>query len=322
MNEDWPKTREITVPPGGAGLRLDRLLHAFFKDWSRTELVKGIKQGLVCDVLGRPMRPSSRVRGGQKIVIGIPGIAPTEAPPVFPPILFEDDIVVVVLKPAGMVAHPSGSAFTWSVITLARLRWPEAEMDLCHRLDKDTSGVLVLTKEKKANQSIKQAFKAGSIEKRYEAICKGVIPWEERVCTAPIGPRGEEIRVQQGVREDGASAVTTVRVLERSGAFSRVCCLIGTGRTHQIRVHLDHLGFPIVGDRLYGVPPEVFLHTLKHGQDEWARAQTGAPRHALHCMEMRFPHPNKGWITVTAPVPEDMERWWQQPSCLPHDSKV
>lgn len=319
MNEDWPKTREITVPPRGAGLRLDRLLHAFFKDWSRTELVKGIKQGQVCDTHGKPMRPSTRVRAGQRIVIGIPGIAPTEPPPTFPPILFEDDTVVVVHKPAGMVAHPSGSAFTWSVIALARLRWPTAEMDLCHRLDKDTSGVLVLTKDKGANQRIKSAFKAGDVEKTYEAICKGVIPWEEHTCTAPIGPRGEEIRVQQGVRDDGAFATTTVVVLDRAESLTRVRCIIGTGRTHQIRVHLEHLGFPIVGDRLYGVPPEVFLHTLTHGQDMWAREQAGAPRHALHCKEMRFPHPTQGVITVAASIPDDMERWWHRPECLPHD---
>ena len=320
--QDWPKTREITVPPGGAGLRLDRLLHAFFKDWSRSELVKGIKQGLVCDTVGKALRPSSRVRAGQIIVIGIPGIAPTKPPPVFPAILFEDDTVVVVHKPAGMVAHPSGSTFTWSVIALARLRWPDVEMDLCHRLDRDTSGVLVLTKQKQANQSIKQAFKSGTVEKLYEAICKGVIPWEEQTCTAPIGPREEEIRVQQGVRDDGAAALTTVRVLDRSASLSRVSCRIGTGRTHQIRVHLEHLGFPILGDRLYGVPPQVFLHTLKHGQDEWTREQTGAPRHALHCKEMCFPHPTKGRLTVSAPVPEDMERWWNRPTCLPHDPKV
>ena len=106
MNDDWPKTRVITVPERGAGLRLDRLLSAWFKDWSRTELVRGIKQGLVTDDHGRRLRPSSPVKARQNIHIAIPGLAPSEPPPPFPPILFESDGVVVVNKPAGMVAHP------------------------------------------------------------------------------------------------------------------------------------------------------------------------------------------------------------------------
>lgn len=316
---DWPKTRVICVPERGAGLRLDRLLSAWFNDWSRSELVRGIKQGLVSDGTGRILRPSSQMRLGQEIHIGIPGIAPSEPPPPFPPILFEDEKIVVIDKPAGMVAHPSGSAFVWSVIALARMQWPDKEMDLCHRLDRDTSGVLVLTKNKAANQFIKASFKAGRVHKQYEAICKGVIFWTEEHCSAPIGPKEEEIRVQQGVREDGATASTYVKVLARKSQMSRVSCRIGTGRTHQIRVHLNYLGYPLLGDRLYGVEPQVFLHTLQHGIDAWTRLQTGAPRHALHCVEMRLTHPDGQDLSVQAPVPEDMERWWTQPGCLPHD---
>ena len=192
-------------------------------------------------------------------------------------------------------------------------------MDLCHRLDRDTSGVLVMTKDKVVNNQIKASFKAGQVHKIYEAICRGEIPWEKQRCEAPLGPREETIRVQQGIRADGASALTDVDVLERQPGLTRVRCRIGTGRTHQIRVHLEHLGFSLLGDRLYGVPPDVFLHTLKNGTDEWTRDQTGAPRHALHCAEMSFPHPKSDRITVAAPVPEDMERWWSNPDCLPHD---
>ena len=311
----------ICVPERGAGLRLDRLLSAWFRDWSRTELVRGIKQGLVTDDSGRVLRPSSPVRAGQNIHISIPGLAPSEPPPPFPNILFEDDWVVVIDKPAGMVAHPSGSQFVWSLIALARMRWPDKEMDLCHRLDRDTSGVLVMTKDKEVNNEIKTSFKAGRVQKTYEAICRGEIPWDHQRCEAPLGPREETIRVQQGVRSDGLSATTDVDVLARQEGLTRVRCRIGTGRTHQIRVHLEHLGYSLLGDRLYGVPPEVFLHTLKNGMDEWTRNQTGAPRHALHCSEMSFPHPKGERVTVSASVPEDMERWWSKPSCLPHDER-
>jgi 23S rRNA pseudouridine1911/1915/1917 synthase len=306
------------VPEGGSGTRLDRLLSRWFRDWSRSALVRGIKQGLVTDDSGRVLRPSFQVKAGQQIHIAIAGIAPSEAPPPFPPIVYEDDQVVAIDKPSGLVAHPTGSAFVWSVISLAKMRWPEAQMDLCHRLDRDTSGVLVLTKDKVANQHIKASFKAGRVDKVYEAICRGTIEWDEMDCTAPIGPRGEEIRIQQGVRADGAVASTQFEVLGRKAGLSRVRCQIGTGRTHQIRVHLEHLGYPVLGDRLYGVAPEVFLHTLKHGTDAWTRTQTGAPRHALHCAQMRLAHPSTGEeLAVAAEVASDMERWWGSPGCLP-----
>ena len=134
-----------------------------------------------------------------------------------------------------------------------------------------------------------------------------------------MGPREGEIRVQHGVRPDGLAAKTHVRVVDRQENMTRVRCNIETGRTHQIRVHLEHLGVPILGDRLYGVPPQVFLHTLNHGVDEWTREQTGAPRHALHCRKMTLPNPFGGVLSAESPVPEDMERWWNTPACLPHD---
>jgi 23S rRNA pseudouridine1911/1915/1917 synthase len=317
---DWPKTRVIVVPERGAGLRLDRLLSVWFKDWSRTALAAGIKDGLVTDKNGRKLRPSTLVKRGQELHISIAGIAPSTPPPPLPPVVFEDEQIVVVNKPAGLMAHPSGSRFVWSLIAVAKLHFPQDNMDLCHRLDRDTSGLLVLTKDKAMNHTIKTALKKGHVQKVYVALCKGEIAWDQQRCLAKIGPKGEEIRVQQGVREDGQSADTTVTVDARQGGLSRVTCQILTGRTHQIRVHLDHLGHPILGDRLYGVPPDVFLHTLKHGLDHWTREQTGAPRHALHCSRLRIPYPkHPEGLSLTCPMPEDMQRWWANPACLPHD---
>ena len=121
--------------------------------------------------------------------------------------------------------------------------------------------------------------------------------------------------MQQGVREDGLSASECGRTARQDG-MTRVRCH-RTGRTHQIRVHLEHLGH-FAGRRLMAFRLKSFC-TLKHGTDAWTRDQTGAPPHALHCAEMSFPHPKGERVTASAAVPEDMERWWAQPSCLPHD---
>lgn len=316
---DRTPARLLVVPARGTGMRLDRLLRAFFKDWSRNELVKGIKQGLVTDANGRVLRPSSVVRAGMTLHVGIPGIAPTTPPPDYPEIVFEDERLVVVNKPSGMMAHPAGSQFVWSLIGLSRTHWPESDMDLCHRLDRDTSGLLVLTKDKDANQYVKQAFKAGDVRKEYVALCKGTIPWDEQACLQPLGPGEGEIRVAQAVRQDGVAAETQVSVLERRGALTKVVCRITTGRTHQIRVHLAHTGYPLLGDRIYGVEAQVFLHSLQHGADDWVRAQTGAPRHALHCAHMVVPHPDGSSLDVSVPMPADMNRWWNHPEVLPQD---
>jgi len=254
--------------------------------------------------------------------IYIPGIAPSGPPPPFPEVLYEDERLLVVNKPARMMAHPSGSTFVWSLIALARMRWSDREVDLVHRLDRDTSGALLITKDKQANHQLKAAMKAGEVHKEYTAICKGHIPWNQRLLDGRIGPAGGEIRIQMGVRDEGQSARTHVEVLARSTAnceaeLTQVRCQIETGRTHQIRVHLAHAGFPLIGDRLYGVEPAVFLHALRHGADPWVMTQAGAPRHALHSSMLAFPHPDGTQRVVEAPLADDIASWWAQPHLLP-----
>jgi len=315
--------RLLEVPDAATGMRLDQFLAAWFGERSRTQLVRGIRGGLVTDDTGRPLRAAVTVVAGQRLRLYLPGIAPGSPPPPLPPILYEDNRVVVLEKPPGLPCHPGGTEFTWAVVGLARAHWPEAHADLVHRLDKDTSGVLVLTKDAEANASLKRVFKEGGAEKEYLALCRGHVPWEHQVVDAPIGAADGPIRIQRAVRPDGLPAVTELWVEERTKctdpALTLVRALLHTGRTHQIRVHLAHVGHGIVGDRLYGVPPEVFLHYWEQGLDDWVVEQSGAPRHALHAARIRFPHPDGGTVTAEAPLPADMFRWWADPGVLPFD---
>lgn len=319
MSDDHAIARVVQVPEGCAGMRLDRFLARRFPTRSRSWLVTGIRAGQVTDPDGQALRPSARVQADQELHLLLPGIAPSEPPPPFPTVLYEDARMAVIDKPAGMLAHPAGTDFAWAVISLAKERWPDERMDLVHRLDRDTSGCLLLSKDLEANRHLKLAVKQRRVTKEYEALCKGTIDWDHRHLRGPIGSDGGEIRIKMAVRDDGLQAHTEVTVLDRANGLTHVRCRLHTGRTHQIRVHLAHAGFPLLGDRMYGVPPEVFLHTLDHGTDAWVREQTGAPYHALHARSVGFPHPDGHDLRVEAPLPEALRRWWHDPSVLPHD---
>jgi 23S rRNA pseudouridine1911/1915/1917 synthase len=309
--------RLIDVPDVADGMRLDRFLTRRFADRSRSWLARGIRAGAVRDADDRPLRPASSVRGGQVLRVYLPGIATDEAPPPLPPILHEDARIVVLDKPAGLLAHPAGTTYAWSAVGLARARWPG--IDLAHRLDRDTSGVLVLARDPDANRMLKRVFHDGLAEKTYEAICRGEIQWDRATLDGPIGPADGVIRIQMAVRPDGLSARTDVEVVGRRPGATRVSIRLHTGRTHQIRVHLAHAGHPLLGDRMYGVPPEVFLRTLDIGVDTSVIEAAGAPRQALHARRVVLPHPDGGTVTVEAPFPADLTRWWEHPEVLPFD---
>jgi 23S rRNA pseudouridine1911/1915/1917 synthase len=317
--DDTPFHRELRVPANAAGMRLDRFLALRFRDRSRSELKKGIVAGEVTDETGRPLRASWTVKADELLHIRIPGIAPVGPPPPFPAVLYEDDRVVALDKPPGLMAHPSGTRFVYALVGLARDRWPDDDVDLVHRLDKDTSGVILLTKDMAANAFLKRWMNGGGCRKEYVAVARGNPAWDERVIEAPIGYANGPIRIQMGVVPDGLPARTDVTVLERrpDDDLVLVRCRLHTGRTHQIRVHLEHVGLPILGDVMYGVPPEVFLDTLEHGITDATLLATGAPRHALHAARLVFPHPDGGEVEVEAPLPADMASWWADPGVLP-----
>ena len=313
------EARSLRVPRKAAGMRLDAFLSAWFFDWDPDALTGGVARGWVRGRDGTPLAPEHELSTGEWVDLWIPGLAPTEPPPRLPTILHEDDRVVAVDKPAGMLAHPSGRRFVYALIGLAKARWPDARMDLCHRLDRDTSGVLLLTKDVEANRFVKKALHDGACTKVYQALCKGHLSGDHHEVREPLGPDGGEIRIKQACREDGLSAHTTVEVEARhaTAALTRVRCTLHSGRTHQIRVHLDHLGHPLLGDRLYGVPPDVFLESIRPDPTSRVVELAGAPRQALHAARLRFPHPDGGEVEVESPLPSDLTAWWEDPALLP-----
>lgn len=318
-DEDLPSYRVVYVVPRAAGLRVDRFLAMRFHDRSRTEFNKALKARMVTKSDGSALRPSAILRAGDVLHVHIEGIAPPGPPPRCPPAIYEDARVIALAKPAGMMAHPAGTRFVYAAVGLARANWPNDAVDLCHRLDKDTSGILLLTKDMAANALLKTAFLRGNCHKEYVAIVKGVPEWDFLSIEAPIGRAGGEIRIQMGVQPDGLPARTDVTVIGRKpeAGLSMVRLRLFTGRTHQIRVHLHHVGLPLLGDLMYGVPPEIFLEAQERGVQPEHVAVTGAPRQALHAAKLVFPHPDGRVVTVEAPLPDDMQAWWDDPASLP-----
>lgn len=300
--------RSVTVAPGAAGMRADVYLALRFDGWSRAAVARAIREGQVVSDQ-RALKPSSTLRAGEVLALDVPLLAPREEKPPCPPLLHEDARVLAFDKPAGLLAHPVGRAFTWGLINLARERFPDEDLHLAHRLDRETSGVSVVARDAEANRLLKAAFKGRRARKTYLAVVRGVVPWDEQVIDAPIGDdEASPIRLKQGVRPDGLPAWTRVVVVERGPARTLVRCEPRTGRTHQLRVHLDALGFPIVGDRIYGQDPEVFLSIYEGREPEDLPRLLGHHRHCLHAHALVLPHPDGGELRVEAPLPEDLRQ--------------
>ncbi len=256
----------------------------------------------------RTLKPSSLLRAGERLRILIPGIAPDAPPPELPPIVHEDDRFIAFDKPAGMLVHPAGQQFVYALIGLARRARPLPSLDLVHRLDRETSGVVLLAKDTEANAFVKEAIRHHRVAKTYQAIVRGTVPWEEMVIDGAIGSSPSSIvRVRRAVVPNGLASKTEVRVLRRMAAHTLVECRPISGRTHQIRLHLEHAGFPILGDKLYGQPDHVFLEWLREGATPLVTEAIGFPRHALHAASLVFPHPRGTPLRIHAPLAPDMQ---------------
>lgn len=301
--------RRTFVPDHCAGMRIDVFLSLRYSDWSRSKIAKAIQEGQVESEL-RSLKPSTTLHAGEILKVYIPGIAPEGAPPPLPPVLYEDDSLIILNKPPGMLAHPSGQRWEYAVIGLVREARPSISPDLAHRLDRETSGILVLTKSSAANHHMKEVFKGRRASKTYLALVHGTIPWEEETADGPIGQKPiRKLELRRAVVENGDPSRTRFTVQKRLGAHTLVACQPVTGRTHQIRVHLESVGFPILGDKIYGQPDDVFLEYITLGATPLVRAAVGFPRQCLHAHRLAFPHPVSGEILeVVAPLPEDMQR--------------
>lgn len=249
-------------------------------------------------------------------------------------VVYEDEALLAISKPAPLPVHAIGAYFRNSLTHLLKRDRPEAEnYHLAHRLDSETSGLLLLAKDTETLRKLQKDWNE-NIRKTYQAIVFGAFPSGETKVDAPIGPKtgskvrmklavvknvnsikdpasGELRRTTGGDKSEGKESITLFTGLESRGKFSLVEARPLTGRTHQIRVHLEHLGFPIVGDKLYSGDDETFLHFYEHDWDDWLKEKVILPRTALHAFRLEFTHPQTGQrVSLEDPMPKDMSSFW------------
>jgi 23S rRNA pseudouridine1911/1915/1917 synthase len=288
------------------GWRLDRFLKKKIPRLSRARVQRVIRGD--CRVDGVPAKPSRVVAPGQVITFRRPAPEEPEAPRVLP-LLAVDPAFYVLDKPAGLAMHPTAKYHYATLTSVLRERFPDERLQIAHRLDKETSGALLVARTGEAAVALKRAFARRLVGKRYLAVVAGVLEGEG-VIDLPLGPCGGLVRVRMAVREGGLPSRTSYRALSHgvgAGGEPRtlVECRPHTGRQHQIRAHLDAIGHPVVGDKLY--PDEqLFAEFQDRG---WQAVADRLPiaRHALHAAELTFPHPTSGApVTVTSPLPDEL----------------
>lgn len=299
---------QATVPPEMAGQRLDRVLAQLFSDFSRARHQQWIRAGQVL-VDGIQPRPRDRVAGGEKIalhaVLEAEGDWQPEAIPV--DIIHEDESLLVINKPAGLVVHPAAGNRDGTLLNALLHHAPELaavpRAGIVHRLDKDTSGLLVIARNLTVHKRLIEMMQARDIQREYQAVIQGVMTAGNTV-DAPIG-RHPLQRKRMAVVRSGRPAVTHYRVIERFRAHTHIRVQLETGRTHQIRVHMAHLHYPLLGDPVYGGRLRIPAGCSQALDEQLHRFK----RQALHAQRLQLSHPLTG---------EDMD--WQAP--LPDDMRV
>ncbi|BAO06891.1 pseudouridylate synthase [Enterococcus mundtii QU 25] len=279
--------------------RIDKVLTALFADHSRSQVQQWLKDGAV-SVNGEPVKANYKVKSADAIVVEVPEPEELEIVAEDLPIeiVYEDDDVAVVNKSQGMVVHPSAGHAQGTLVNALMYHMKNLSSingvirpGIVHRIDKDTSGLLMIAKNDQAHEALAQQLKDKTSLRKYIALVHGVIPHEKGTINAPIG-RSKVDRKMQAIREDGKPAVTHFTVLERFENFTLVELQLETGRTHQIRVHMKYIGYPLAGDPVYG-PKK----TLK-GNGQF-----------LHAKLLGFTHPQTNErMTFEAPLPEVFEK--------------
>jgi len=303
------ETRRLTAPAELAGLRLDVALTRLAADLSRARIQRLLVEGHVL-VGGRAVKPSARLRGGEEVLLTLPDPEPSGllAQDLPLQILSEDRDLLVLDKAAGMVVHPARGTPHSTVVNALLFRLGEASapgerLGLVHRLDKETSGCLVVAKTEVALAALQAAFKRREVEKTYLALCHGRIAPEGRLDT-PYGRHpGDRTRYTSRLREGTRRAVTAWRVREAFAGATLVEVALHTGRTHQIRVHLADQGHPLLADAAYGGRKR---EARLAPDDPVRRAAEAIGRQALHAWRLAFPHPRTGVLMrFEAPLPGD-----------------
>jgi 23S rRNA pseudouridine1911/1915/1917 synthase len=305
-----PVIQTVQVPPFLSGTRLDRALGELFPGHSRSLFARLIEEGHVRLNRAVVTKPSSRVEEGHEVEVAFPPPAPTTAAAQDVPItfLFEDDDIAVIDKPAGLVVHPAAghadgtlvNALLFHVRDLSGIGG-ELRPGIVHRLDKDTSGVMVVAKHDDAHRKLTAAWGTDAVRKEYLALVYGTPSQAGGTIDAPIA-RDPRDRKRMAIVRDGRRAVTDYQVVEPLRYVSLVRCRLHTGRTHQIRVHLKHLGHPIVGDPVYSGPQWRGIPDKKA-----QKALASMERQALHAASIAFTHPRTGEaMRFEAPLPADL----------------
>jgi len=296
----------LTIPPEQAGQRLDQALAVLLPDYSRSRLKAWIEGGEV-RVDGATLRPRDKVSGGETVTVRVALREESRALPQDIPLVLvhEDAHVFVVDKPAGLVVHP-GAGNPDRTLQNALLALDPGlaglpRAGIVHRLDKDTSGLLVVARTLPAHTALVRMLGERDVHREYQAICRGVMTAGGTV-DAPID-RHPTDRVRMAIREGGRESVTHYRVIKRYRSHTHVRVQLETGRTHQIRVHLAHAGYPIVGDKVYGGR----LTFPKGASEALRQALRDFPRQALHAARLQFDHPVTGRpLECVSPLPADM----------------
>ncbi len=303
---DAAGVKRITVDAESAGQRLDNFLLRILKGVPKTHVYRVIRSGEVRVNKGRASA-DTRVAEGDEIrvpPVRLPEKAVVAVPAREFPLLFEDEHLLAIDKPAGVAVH-GGSGVSSGVIEQLRKSRPQARfLELVHRLDKETSGVLLLAKKRSALTALQDQFRARDTGKTYLALVAGAWPKSLKVIDQPLhktlDPQGERhVRVVSPAHEDGRRSITLIRKAEPHGPFTLLEISLKTGRTHQIRVHLAHAGHPIVGDPKYG----------DFAANKAFARERGFARMFLHARELAFDHPADGRrVVLAAPLPEDCDR--------------
>ena len=293
--------RELTLAPENVGLRLDRWLAEQCPDLSRSQLQNLIEAGSVtCN--GSPLNKKDKLKAGQTILLTLPDPQPIEAQPQNIPldIVYEDDSLLVVNKPKGMVVHPAPgnpdgtmvNALLWHCAGRLSGIGGAIRPGIVHRIDKDTSGLLVVAKTDAAHQALTEQMSVHSIHRVYHAVVYGNLKEDTGFVEAPIGRDPKDRKKMAVTQQNSKYAYTSWQVLERFGNFTYSACKLKTGRTHQIRVHMASIGHPLAGDAVYG--PKNCIRSL-NGQ-------------CLHAKELGFVHPATGeWMQFDSSLPD----WFQ-----------
>ena len=304
-----PRTENFTIEHSLPGTRLDVFLREKFPAASRGAMQRLIEQGHI-RVNGKVVKPTHSPHAGEVVEVHWPDARPAEAQPEDIPldILFEDQSLLVVNKPAGLVVHPAAGHEEHTLVN-ALLHHCQGSLSgiggvarpgIVHRLDKDTSGCLVVAKNDATHLALSAQFAGRVVKKIYHAIVCGTVPREAGEIHAAIA-RHPTHRKRMAVHDDGdgRAAHTSYRVLEKLNHATLVEAQIHTGRTHQVRVHFQHLGHPVAGDETYGARQNQKLKELTH---------YAAPRVLLHARELTFIHPRtEKSVHFTAPLPKDFK---------------